>query len=622
MSITNRLFSLWILLCVVALPPFGLADQQSRAEQSKAAAVDGQLNESEQPLRLQAYYLAKAIMESNDIEDPLAAAHMRADFAGLLCAYGDRDRAREVFKKSFAEVALSLLRQETEGRDNDEGVFELAINLSRLMRRCDTSMQTSIADELDRLQIKKEGEAIVTEKEPPVVADPMWGTRPSTRRQLAAEIFMRQAYVGITQKQLAEAEKLTARALDYCVTNSLGSVLSELQNSGRSDAAARLFLKAVQQAKALPSGAEAFHLSLSFPLFEKLQTASPIAVGQSRLLEVYLDMLTALVQSPNSTLTAKSSYVVNLVERALPHYVTLRPAVKPLVAEWVFAATKRFPVPTAATVEPMPLPAESSDQQVSAMTEIALRTNDAKERDQAYASIASTHLQWAKFDAAFEAAAEISNAALKQELLDETLYRQLSFRLLKSAQLRTALTEVQKISSRPLRIKLYTRLAAFISQNDKLLAYEALEEAAKLASKLDPSAMRSHLLLGIADAYADIDRVKALVALADAIKSINGHGDQPASRWGRVLRQVSTIEFEGTGRFPRTILEDPQQYQKPYDFSFLQRLAWVDFDGLLYIADSITDKTLRTSAKYEICAGILQKSQSYKKGGAVTMSPQ
>lgn len=610
----TRLLPLAVILLLssqeaaIALQGMSERRNQEKTEQASMSAFH---------FRQRAFYIAYGSAESNVIEHPLEAAQMRADFASLICAFGERTAAVETFNKSLDDVATYLLGSDP--RDNDEAseALELALRVSEKALACDPLLRGRIVDRLAELRAAESGRRHSgvtgeTELESAVVPDSLWGSRPSIRRRLAAEILARAAHANLSQGKLGEAESLLDQSLSHSLVLTFVTPLLGLKNKGSHAAASKLYLKAAGRVQAQPSGAELYALWFglrpmlgvghSEDLYNRLASAEP---SRDALVMSYVDAVSALTGGPGSMLAAKSADTVRLVKAALPLYSRFRPQLVPRMEEWITKATERLAPSAQDAVHTAPFVARPENT-LMRLEEIADKSVDEEERDLAYASIVSKHLEQATFDKAIEAGSKVRNLDLRREVLDAVAYRETLFSLAKPIDLRTLHRRIGGIASLSLRAKLYTRLAQVAAKgDDRVLATESLQEAARLAAKLDPGPTQSHLLLGVAAAYADFDHVRAFETLSDAVKAINRHSGQPASRWAFAEVDSTTIVYDRTGRFARQVFDEPSQYRRPYQLSAFRKLAAVDFDGVLLAAAQINDKRLQLSARYEICSGIL-----------------
>jgi hypothetical protein len=591
----------------------------AREGQPRRAAEEQQ----EQRMRDRVRYLAESVVGSRPSEDPLESARIRADFAALLCAYGDRVRAREIFNQSRSVIVGHLLRESSnsQGDAASRDEFDVALRVSRLIATCDPGSQISIADETARIRLEKTANESSAEQGPAVVPDRTWGTRPSIPRELAAEMLCRAAYEKAAGGELDTAERFVDRSLDYSVSGSLSSILGRLEERGRKEAASSLLTKAIQRVKALPSGAEisALRFAVKMSVLEKATgalEAPGLDDAANRYLAGYLDAMSALLMGPDSALIATSGPLIGQVKEALPLYVRLRPAVRPAIEEWLARATGNPYSPIEAVGSAKPFQSISPEDDISKLESIAAGSVDESQRDSAYASIASTHLQWGKFDEAFGAISKISDQSLKREMLDLAAYRRISFGLARATDYRAAMQDAGKISSAALRIKLYIQAAKAATTRDVTLSDEYLGEAASLTTRMDPSLAQCHFLFSISTVYSRFDAVRAFEVLGDAVKSVNRLRDQLPTRWQQPL-DVTVVELDPKWGFPRMAFDDPVEYKRAFDLTGLRSLVWKDFDGALLAVSSINDKLLRANALYEICAGVLGGRDRAKPASAV-----
>lgn len=603
-----------LMLVVAVMASITFARQERRKQPALDSANSEQSTaqdkaEHNRQLRQRAFYIAVALADSKDMADNIEAAHMRADFASLFCACGEQDRANQVYRKSINDVALRLFEKDLEKQDRTR-LSDLIGAIAQSATRCDSSIRAMIAYDLARLR-PYEKEKNENEVEPDIVPDELWGTEPSARRQVLADIMTRAAHDSLDVKKFDEAEKLLEQSLSSCVTPSFMTALTRLQRV-RPGAANRLYLKAARRVQALPSGAEVASLDFglssrlnAMPYNEQKQALYSDDQAQISIIGAYLDSITAMIKSAQSLTVGQSPDVIRLVKDTLPAYSRLRTAVRPQVEAWLAEAIKRLPPREQAIVQRFSFAPDSPAAFTARLEEIAAKAVDVKERDQAFASLCSTYSDEARFNQAFEMADKITDVAFKQQMIDETTYRQIPFLLNQTKDAQSMQRLIERISSTPIRVKSFIKLAKFAARRNQVLANEALQESVRAVTKLSFSSTRSHLLFRIASAYSEFDPRRASEVLALAVESVGKHRVQPRGRWGQVISATTTVQYDQSLTFSRTLVEDPEQYNNPYDLSAFTNLARVDFDGTMLLADLIEDKAVRASAKYEICAAIL-----------------
>jgi tetratricopeptide (TPR) repeat protein len=636
----QKSFCLFILMILFAVSVQGASyGQQSSSKPEKVKESSSSASEEQdaqtQLLKDRALSLLESLADLKGIEDKVESAHMKADFADLMCACGEKEKAIEIFKKSLTEITSKLL--EKSGQNNGTAReryelaaqvrerFDLVIRIAEQATDCNPTFKKWAANEIEKFQApEKEKSQNQLDNEPPVIPDEIWGTKPSIKRQLMAGIFYRLGNQKLNEEKFEEASSLFEQSLKICVDSSVMNALSRLKLKGRTDIVKSLYLQAAHKVQSLPSGSELYALNggLGTVLERRMGQAIPLDTNdalKSSMINAYLDAISALLQDQNAALTDQSSSVLSLIKEALPLYYQLRPATKIKIEQWVADASKRLSPSEQSAVEKIPFATESAEPFVSRIQEIATKTVDANERDQAYAAIASKHIDHWKFDLASQAIAKIADLTLKQELSDVALSRKTFVDLRKDADLYVAKERIEKIASLPMRVKGYLQLGKMAFKKDPPLTKDCLEEAARLCEKIGTSPVQAHLLLAVAKEFAEFDSTRSFEILRDAIHSINKTTEPPIKRWGKPL-----ISFTVTtsGKFPRTLYEHPSQYQKPYDFSLFKQLALVDFEGTLLSASNINDKTVRASTEFEICTGILLKGKPTKNRDNSIPPPQ
>lgn len=594
-------------------------------------------------IREHAYaYLSNILTGSDTLDDKIQAAHLRANYAELICAYGDRNRAIEVFRQSISEIVRQLIEQEIReekqisdaSKDekrkiyDDEAIFELALQLAQTAIKCDPSAKTAITTELEGIKFsskerdgisRKEKESDITrQNDLSTVPDEAWGTQPSIKRRMAAQFLTTEAHAKIAEGKLTEAMALLRESSLYCVSVPFVTAIGRLFTSKPAEASL-MFIQAAQRVQSTPSGAEVRALNFGLrPLGANPLTIKPGSNPQSdALIKSYLMAISSLVQSPDNVRVSRSADTLRIVKESLPLYIAFHPEAFALIENWVRESTNGFSSSVRRSViEKREFGAESAEERISRYEKIALQSEDSSQRDQACASLASNGIQYGNFDKATEWANKILDTALRQEMLDAVTVRQISFKLTKITEdkYQSMKQSISGIFSPTLRAQLYIQLAKTIAKcetknnevkNGLEVSYQALQESSLIADSLKSSATQSHLLFSIAGAYAEFDTIRALAGVREAAQSIGRHKDQPPSRLGGKIIDVTTVQFDSTGFFSRKVFDDRGEYKKPYDFSIFRKLAQENFDLSWLAATQIDDNLLQLVAKYEVCAAIL-----------------
>jgi len=594
-------------------------------EQEKKARGRAE-QERQKRLKEQALDLANVMLEYNDLSDKVEGAAMKADFAALVCACGERERAVDVVRRSLKEAFLYAMQKHDDkatraGRLPPEAALA---QLAEAATRCDPASRKLIEADLAKIRPpadQSNGET--TDNDPPVVADDLWGTKPSLRRSTASLLLVQAALDQIRAGRQADAENLLYQSLRYCVE--AGFVVAVTRIKGDPVGVQALFLQAERQVASIPSGEEISVLDFGLPFMtgssryagreaaisEKAADLDPTIV---RLIGGDLDAVTALIQCSTAQLAAKSVDTIRMVKGKLPLYAQFRPDAVEQVQAWVGQAVQALTPAQQDIAMRVPSAAQHPADQASTIQEIAEKSDgDDKRRDEAYASLASNYIDSGKWDKAAESVAKISDIDLRSEMQDALSFNEISLAF-KGEDLSGLSVRIDKMSSFRLRMRLYTMLGAAAFKKDPIYASSCLHQAEVLSTKLDRSPAQSHLLLDIARVYAEFDTAAAVAALHEAVLSINHHEDQPPTRWAGQYVSTTTVKYDSKFTLGRAVVDDPDEYKrKPYDLSVLRNAAEKDFDGALLEASSIGNKSIMAIAKYEVCAAILQKKDAAKQ---------
>jgi tetratricopeptide (TPR) repeat protein len=601
--------------------------QQSKSKTEKVTESSSKISEEQsiqtQQLKARALSLLESLADLKGIDDKVELAHMKADIADLMCVCGEKDQATEIFKKSLTEITSKLLENNNQDRGDSRARYEaaaqvrerfdLVVRIVEAATECNPTFKKWAANEIENFQIS-EKEKSQNQLDAAVIPDETWGTKPSIKRQLMAGILYKSGNQKLNEEKIEEAASLFEQSLKICVDATVINALSRLKQKDRSDIANSLYLQAARKVQSLPSGSELHALNWGLNSMLGIRDGQGITVDandslKSSIIDAYLDAISGLLQDQHTILVSQSAYILRIVKDALPLYYQLRPATKIKVEQWIADAAKRLSLSEQSVVEKIPFAAESPEQFVSRIQDIASKSVDANERDQAYAAIGSKHINDWKFDLASQAVAKISDLSLRQELSDAALSRKIFVDLRKDVDLYVAKDGIAKIASLLMRVKSYLQLAKAAFKKDPPLTKECLEEAARLCEKIGTSPVQAHLLLAVAKEFAEFDTSRSFEILRDAIQSINKINEPPVKRWGKAFTPFTVTT---SGKFPRSLYESPHLYQKPYDFSLIKQLALVDFEGALLSTSNINNKSVRANAEFEICASILLQGKPSK----------
>src|ERR1051326_550978 len=226
-------------------------------------------------------------------------------------------------------------------------------------------------------------------------------------------------------------------------------------------------------------------------------------------------------------------------------------------------------------------PKRSFDESIEAADKIA--DTDRREGTIAIAILNAADSE--SLDKIEAAAAKIDDLKLRSQLLS-VVYFDRAQRVLKEAKIEEARRLAAKVDELDQRAFLYSQIATESikqTKNDSE-ARELLESVLDAITKAANTEIKVRALLAIAHLYQTIDANRALGVLGEAVKTINRlespnlSGDHVNKRIeGKAFGYYRTIQTPGFS--PETTFRE---------------VGKVDFDGVLYLASSFTDKSLRS----------------------------
>jgi hypothetical protein len=182
------------------------------------------------------------------------------------------------------------------------------------------------------------------------------------------------------------------------------------------------------------------------------------------------------------------------------------------------------------------------------------------------------------------AAAKIDDLALRAKLLSN-VYFDRAQRALKEKRLDDARRLAAKVDALDQRAFLYSRIATEsmkLTRNDTQ-AREMLEDVLNAVAKAPNTEVTARAQLAVAYLYSSFDPSRAVAVLGDAVKTINRVESIDLSS-DRVNQR---IEGKGFGRY--SSLQSPGFSPE----TAFREIGKVDFDGTLYLASNLADKSLR-----------------------------
>jgi len=179
---------------------------------------------------------------------------------------------------------------------------------------------------------------------------------------------------------------------------------------------------------------------------------------------------------------------------------------------------------------------------------------------------------------------KISDSAVRQPLLN-WLYFDRSQRAIKDKNLEEARKLAAKVEELDQRAHLYLRIAEqSLKQNpNQTEAQDMLEEIVAAAAKAPATMIRARVQLGVAHLYTKLDMNRAIALMGEAVKSIN-QIEQPDFSVQYVTRRIEGKKFSSYASFYTPGFSPETAFQE---------IGKLDFDGMLSQASNLTNKPLR-----------------------------
>lgn len=253
-------------------------------------------------------------------------------------------------------------------------------------------------------------------------------------------------------------------------------------------------------------------------------------------------------------------------------------------------------------------PRRSFDEQVEA----AEKNPDVERRNQQLIFALTYGSASESLDRVLAVVDKISDPGVRQPLLN-WLYFDRSQRAVKDKKLDEARKLAAKVEELDQRAHLYLGIAEeSLKQNpDQTQAQEMLEEIVAAAAKAPPTVVRARVQLGVAHLYTKLDMNRAITLMGEAVKSIN-QIEKPDFSVTYVTRRIEGKTFSSYASFNTPGFSPETAFQE---------LGKLDFDGMLNQASNFTDKALRARTTLALIKPCLQappptpaKSKTKPKG--------
>lgn len=238
-------------------------------------------------------------------------------------------------------------------------------------------------------------------------------------------------------------------------------------------------------------------------------------------------------------------------------------------------------------------PRKSFDEQVEA----AERNPDVVRRDQQLVFALTGDSGSESLDRVLAVVDKISDSSVRQPLLN-WLYFDRSQRAIKDKKLDEARKLAARVEELDQRAHLYLRIAEeSLKQNpDQTQAQEMLEEVVAAALTAPATIVRVRVQLGVAHLYTKLDMNRAIALMGEAVKSIN-QIEQADFSVQYVTRKIEGKTFSSYANFNTPGFSPETAFQE---------LGKLDFDGMLSQASNLTNKPLRAKTTLALIKPCLQ----------------
>ncbi len=230
--------------------------------------------------------------------------------------------------------------------------------------------------------------------------------------------------------------------------------------------------------------------------------------------------------------------------------------------------------------------------------EAAEKNPDVERRDQQLVfAIIGVESALESLDRVLAVVDKISDPGVRQPLLN-WLYFDRSQRAIKDKKLDEARKLAAKVEELDQRAHLYLRIAEeSLKQNpDQTQAQEMLEEVVAAAAKAPVTMVRVRVQLGVAHLYTKLDMNRAIALMGEAVKSIN-QIEQADFSVQYVTRRIEGKQFSSYANFNTPGFSPETAFQE---------IGKLDFDGMLSQASNLTNKPLRAKTTLSLVKPCLQ----------------
>jgi hypothetical protein len=236
-------------------------------------------------------------------------------------------------------------------------------------------------------------------------------------------------------------------------------------------------------------------------------------------------------------------------------------------------------------------------------SEQAERESNPEKREQAWAFAVLNASDEINIDDLISVARKIDDEKLRNQLFT-FIYFKRTQKAIKDGQFFEASQLAKKIEQLDFRAYLsYEMAAAALKKEDeKGRTREILEDVLELAYKAPSTNEKARTLLGVVYLYAKLDKIRAFEVMTEAVKTINGLSNPNFS--GTIMQKIEGKQFSSFHGY------NVEGFNLETVFRLL---APMDFDGALYRARSLEDKSQRGLAVLALAASCLEELDRIKK---------
>jgi hypothetical protein len=240
-------------------------------------------------------------------------------------------------------------------------------------------------------------------------------------------------------------------------------------------------------------------------------------------------------------------------------------------------------------------------------SEQAERETDPAKREQALAFAVLNASDEINIDDLISLTRKVDDEKLRQQLLTFVYFKRTQ-KAIKDGHFFEASQLAKNIEQLDFRAYLAYEMAAAAlkKEEEKLRAKEILEDVLEFAYKAPSTNEKARTLLGVVHLYAKLDKIRAFEVMAEAVKTINKI-DNPDFSSAFITQKIEGKQFSSYYGY---------QVEGFNLETVFRLLAPMDFEGALWRARSLEDKSQRALAVLALAASCLEEVERVKKQDA------